>query len=619
MKDAADRTLGRMFVLRDVTDSIMGEHRSILTVSIICAVVSAVLVLLFSLFLGRVENGLAVLIASLKAEVVRRQTAESSLLEAHRELEDRVRARTQELQTAHGRLQRIMTNSPGMVFQFVRRADGSPTFPFVSAGSRTVFDLDQEYIQAHPTWLEDCIHPDDRAAFQASLSATQFWLWEGRVVLRDGRLRWIQTVAQLDHEESSGDVFWDGLMIDVTEQKQAAEAQLARAEAERANAAKSEFLSRMSHELRTPLNAVLGFGQVLALDDLSPTQEESVNYLLKGGRHLLGLINEVLDIAHVESGRLQLSIEPVELNCTFTETLALMRPVADAGNILLCDDTGSDFSHCVVADNQRLRQVLLNLVGNAIKYNRQGGSVTIKSRPLDSGAMEILVADTGWGIPKEKLDRLFIPFDRLGAEQTSVEGTGLGLALSRRLVEAMGGSLRVESTAGVGSTFTVTLPRASAAAKTNGIARDSMRVRLESTGERNVLYIEDNLSNLKLIQTLMNRWPRARLLSAMQAQLGLQFALDHQPDVILLDLHLPDLHGSEVLHRLKADPRTRSIPVIVLSADGTPGQGQRLVEAGARAFLTKPFDIHELIALIHESFGALALASAMNPAVLGSV
>lgn len=231
MKDAAGRTLGKLFVLRDVTDSINGEHRSVLTVSIICAIVSALLVLCFSLFLGRIENGLAALIADLKGEVALRQEAEASLLQAHEGLEERVRARTVELQLAHGRLERIVTNTPGMVFQFVRRADGSPSFPFVSAGSKAIFNLDRADIQGHPTWLEEIIHPEDRAAFQASLAATPFWSWEGRVVLHDGSIRWVQCVAQMDHEEDNGDVLWDGLIVDVTERKQAAEAQLARDQA----------------------------------------------------------------------------------------------------------------------------------------------------------------------------------------------------------------------------------------------------------------------------------------------------------------------------------------------------------------------------------------------------
>ena len=360
----------------------------------------------------------------------------------------------------------------------------------------------------------------------------------------------------------------------------------------------------MSHELRTPLNAILGFGQVLALDQLKPDQEECVNHMIKGGRHLLNLINEVLDIAHVESGRLQLSIEPIELNCLLDDTLALLRPLAGAGNIGLRTDIPGGQIYSVLADNQRLRQVMLNLLGNAIKYNRPGGMVTVTVSPPGDGHLEIAVTDTGWGIPKEKLERLFTPFDRLGAENTTVEGTGLGLALSRRLVEAMGGTLRVESEIGVGSAFIVTLPCMPMSSPPGKPATVSQSFSLEAGGQHTVLYVEDNLSNLKLIQTLLGRWPGVRLLSAMQGQLGLEFAVEQRPDVILLDLHLPDLHGRDVLHRLKADPRTSSIPVVILSADGTPGQGQRLVEAGARAFLTKPFEIQELIGLIHESFGS---------------
>lgn len=379
-----------------------------------------------------------------------------------------------------------------------------------------------------------------------------------------------------------------------------AAAETARAEAERANHAKSEFLSRMSHELRTPLNAVLGFGQLLAMQDLDESDRESVDQILKGGQHLLGLINEVLDIARIESGKLALSLEPVQVLEIVGEALTLVRPLADERDIVLTADSIAPDTY-VTADRQRLSQVLLNVLSNAIKYNRLAGSVRI-AVPVHDETVCIEVADTGAGMSAEQVARLFTPFERLGADEGPVAGTGLGLALSKGLVEAMGGRLVAESELGSGSVFRVEL---SATANPHAAVEADDQPELAArprVGEHHytVLYIEDNLSNLKLVDRILEERDDIRLISAMQGGLGLELAREHRPDLVLLDLHLPDIQGDVVLTRLQADPAFNGTPVIVLSADATKGRVDRLLEAGATAYLPKPIDVRRFIELMDE-------------------
>jgi signal transduction histidine kinase len=387
-------------------------------------------------------------------------------------------------------------------------------------------------------------------------------------------------------------------------QREIGERRRAELEAGRANRAKSEFLSRMSHELRTPLNAILGFSQLLEMDRLSDQQRESVAQISKGGQYLLGLINEVLEISRIETGRLQLSLEPVPVAETARTALALVRPLAIRRAITFGVDLGGDEQH-VQADQQRLQQVLLNLLSNAVKYNRQAGTVTVVCEPARERRLRIRVADSGIGMTPEQMARLFTPFDRLGAEQTGVEGTGLGLTLSKHLVEAMGGSMHVESRVGVGSAFSVELALVDApAAPLESPGAPSTAVRRASTREISVLYIEDNLSNVRLIEHVLARRPGTKLLAAIQGRLGLDLAREHRPDLILLDLQLPDLSGADVLRQLRADRATQDIPVIILSADAMPGQVDRLLAAGARAYLTKPVDVLKLLALVDEIAGS---------------
>jgi CheY-like chemotaxis protein len=314
---------------------------------------------------------------------------------------------------------------------------------------------------------------------------------------------------------------------------------------------------------------------------------------------LLDLINEILDISRIEAGRLQFSVEPVGVADAVHEAVELLRPLATESETTLSAPAAPDESVYVMADRQRLKQVLLNLLTNAVKYTPRGGKVAISFEPCANDSTRIIVTDTGPGIPNEKISRLFTPFDRLGAEQSDVEGTGLGLALSQRLMHAMRGSIGVESVPGQGSTFWVELPCTSSPleriASRNGSGTEALPV---SSGERTILYVEDNLSNLTLVEQMLAEQPEVTLITAMQGRLALDLARQHAPDLILLDLHLPDMPGWEVLSQLQRHEATRDIPVVIISADATSQQIKRLMARGARAYLTKPIDVTEFFRVI---------------------
>ncbi len=372
-------------------------------------------------------------------------------------------------------------------------------------------------------------------------------------------------------------------------------------EAEKANRAKSEFLSRMSHELRTPLNAILGFAQLLEMSPLDRDKREAVGQILKAGQHLLGLINEVLEISRIEAGRLSLSPEPVLISSAIQETLDLLTPMAVRRNIMLRDEVGKDRRRYVVADQQRLKQVLLNLISNAIKYNSDDGAVTIAAEEIDGSRLRVKIRDTGPGVKVENQAKLFIPFERLGAEQTGVEGTGLGLALSKRLLEMMGGSIGVQNNPDRGATFWMELPLVQDPVAELQIAMPVIAIPVAPAShqrQRIVLYVEDNLSNITLIEHIIVHRPHVKLVAAMQGRLGLDLAREHRPDLILLDLHLPDISGEDVLHGLRQEPDLQNTPVIVISADATSGRIERLQSMGVLDYLPKPLDIKRFLQLL---------------------
>ncbi|MPY95520.1 MAG: PAS domain S-box protein [Acidimicrobiia bacterium] len=475
----------------------------------------------------------------------------------------------------------------------------NPAFERITAVARPRFLAD-------PSVFLDAVHPEDRDHVVHStlvgVERGEEVEFEYRLRWPDGTDRWARSLVRPVEEpgERSGEPRrWATTVTDITLQKEAELAMRhALADAERANRAKSDFLSRMSHELRTPLNAILGFGQLLELDEQEPDRRESVEQILKAGRHLLALINEILEISRIESGQLRMSVEAVDLAAVVGEALDMFRPLTSQRSVQLGGRPEAGSWGWVLADHQRLKQVVLNLLSNAVKYNRDGGSVRARVDLSNAEVTVLSVQDTGIGIPDEDLERVFVPFDRLGADRWAEEGTGLGLTLSKGLVEAMGGRIGVESEVGEGTRFWVELRRASAPAHHPALANDLVDAGLMPVVERTVLYVEDNLSNVRLVERLLARRPGVRLLTAMQGSMALDLISQHQLDLVLLDLNLPDISGEEVLRRLVADHVTDRTPVVIISADAMPRQISRLVALGAADYLAKPVDLDRFYTVV---------------------
>jgi PAS domain S-box-containing protein len=403
-----------------------------------------------------------------------------------------------------------------------------------------------------------------------------------------------------------------GTYENITARKQTEQALIAaKNEAERANRAKSEFLSRMSHELRTPMNAILGFAQILELDPLKPDQLDSVHEIHRAGDHLLELINELLDLSRIESGKMSIALQPVGVKAAIAGATQIIQPLLKANNISLLDKCNDQAT--VLADPTRLKQVLLNLLSNAAKYSHKGGQVQISCHPLDASRLRISVTDNGPGIPSEKLASLFTPFERLGAEFSAIDGTGIGLALAKQLTELMGGELDLDSIPGEGSTFWIELASAAhQSAETTHMLTDDVATSSASQ-PLSLLYIEDNPANLRLVEALLRHHPQIRLLTAITGELGLDMARRYQPGLILLDIHLPGMDGYAVLEALKAEPGTRNIPVIALSADAMSYDIERGLHAGFNSYLTKPVHLSELMKAVEEALRANIAATHKTP------
>jgi PAS domain S-box-containing protein len=487
-------------------------------------------------------------------------------------------------------------------------------------------------------WIDDPIlwyqrlHPEDKQRWNQEFSRTISWAEpfkaDYRFLAKDGRVVWIHGEAKVVRDADGQPSFVQGIGYDITELKEAEEilkrsreelenlvaartAQLASAntslqqakeEADRANRSKSEFLSRMSHELRTPLNAILGFGQLMEAGLNTPDQNENIDQILTAGRHLLSLINEVLDIASIEAGRITISLESVNLDDVVAAAIDLVRPLAAERNIQI---TSAKCDQHVQADRHRFTQVLLNLLSNSIKYNQESGRVTIDFEDERGGKLRTRINDTGPGISPKDRERLFASFERLDAGKTKVEGTGLGLAVCKQLVELMGGEIGVESSVGVGSTFWVSLPTAEASAPLPVRITEKAPASHDRGESRTLLYIEDNHTNITLLQRILERRWEIRFLTAMDGAHGMAMARKHRPDLILLDLYLPDVSGEEVLAQLRQEKETAEIPVIMISADATTGQAERLLAAGAQAYLTKPLDIPHFLQTIEQALERL--------------
>jgi len=468
-----------------------------------------------------------------------------------------------------------------------------------------IFEIDPTRFDATYDAFLNTIHPDDRnavnQAYSDSLSTRKPYEITHRLLMSDGRIKWVQEKCTSDFDAAGKPLQSRGMVQDITAVKLTELALIAaRDEAERANRAKSEFLSSMSHELRTPMNAILGFSQLMRYDNNFPdVHKGNVTEILNAGHHLLELINELLDLSQIESGHFNLLMEPVEVCSVIDECLNLLGVMADKRNIHL--------SHIglkgamVLADRTRLKQVLLNLLSNAIKYNREGGSVRIEILQHDTNRLRLVVTDTGLGIPAARLAELFQPFNRLGAENSNILGTGIGLTITRRIVEAMGGSVDVESEVGIGSTFWIELPLEFIPVQTQAqplpLTGSAAPQHLEPA-QFYVLYIEDNPSNLRLVEKLLGPRKHIRLITAHTPELGIELAKMHHPDLILLDINMPNMDGYQLLKLFKESSPLKNIPVIAITANAMHREIERGMAAGFTAYLTKPLDISHFYSVI---------------------
>jgi PAS domain S-box-containing protein len=452
----------------------------------------------------------------------------------------------------------------------------------------------------------ELVHPSDRLAF-AELAQrlvrgdiTSFRR-RTRFVTAGGRVIWAQVSVSLLRDEQGRPERLVGVVEDITEHLKLQEAEHARESAEAANRAKSEFVSRMSHELRTPLNAMLGFTQLLELDaqaPLAPHQVEWTSQIQQAGWHLLHMINDTLDLSRIESGALRLEIVPVHVAAVVEATCSLIEQQAERRRVRIERRLDPE-APALLGDETRIKQILTNLLSNAVKYNVDGGRVLIASRRLDEHQVEIEVHDTGIGLSGPQMAELFQPFNRLGREQYG-EGTGIGLVISRRLAELMGGSLRAESKAGQGSSFRLQLPLAPAAPGAPAADLPEASGAPPDYRQRQVHYIEDNETNAEVMRGILAQRPQVHLEVWHRGLEGLAAVQQLRPHLVLLDMHLPDIDGLDLLRRLKEDPRSASVPVIVVSADATGARIEQALALGAVNYVTKPVNVADMLALLDQ-------------------
>ncbi len=482
------------------------------------------------------------------------------------------------------------------------RGAGIGTWAFDPATGATYWDEQMFLLRGlrpRPTALTEqerlaITHPDDRQrvlnAIEESLRTGEGTMHEFRIQRPDGQWRWLASRSIPIRDSEGRIVRQTGVNWDVTEAKTNELERHERVAAQRENQAKSQFLARISHELRTPLNAVLGFSQLMINDPerVSPEHRRNVEHIHGAGEHLLSLINDVLDLSSLQSGELKMALGAVALARTVAETLPLLLAQARARGVSVHVD---DLDFVVWADITRVRQIVINLVSNAIKYNREGGHVHISAR-LDGARVLLSVRDTGRGIHADQIRHLFEPFNRLGIEREGIEGTGIGLAVVKAVVERMGGQVSARSELGVGSEFTVTLESARERAHEAAAPQRSAPT-LDFSGRAyagKLLYIEDNPVNVLIVEELVTRFPGLTLVSEGDGASGVARAREFMPDLVLVDMQLPDFDGFEVLRRLRADPLTAATPCIALSANAMPDDIARALAAGMADYWTKPID-----------------------------
>lgn len=543
-------------------------------------------------------------------------------LSVHRDISEAKEAELEKIESEN-RFRLINSQIPGVVYQYIIDAKGHQSMPYASPKVEEYIGLSADEVMSDVSKWFQLTHPDDYDGLVESILESQnkmeVWNWEGRFVINKDDTRWLHGTAapiKLDN----GSTLWNGVFIDVTARKQAEEdldkhrhhleelvkertvdLEDARDIAEKASKAKNEFLSRMSHELRTPMNAILGFSQLLDLDDLSETQHEYVKEISDGGEHLLDLINDLLDISRIEAGKMEANIQSVKIIPAIEYAIKSIHPLIEKLNLTLDNQCNNELE--VLADNTRFTQVLINLLSNAAKYNRKGGHIEVRCEKVFNDRLRISISDTGIGINDLNMKNLFEPFNRLGAESTEVEGSGIGLALTKELIHLMGGEIFAESTLGKGSTFSFEL----ALSKTDTKLITENEKMTKQSASKTVLYVEDNAANMRVIEAVLERNGSFNLLTATNGKDGLALAQEHLPDFILLDIHLPKMSGYEVLEKLQSESSTKDIPVIALTADAMPLDIEKGLQAGFFEYITKPIRIDLLMTAIDKAVNKIEI------------
>lgn len=501
-------------------------------------------------------------------------------------------------------LKSLSQNLPGMLFKLVTSDEKTPRLTYVSAQVRELFELSDDLERDNWHQHYALIHPDDLPLVQSLMNPKLRQSrvpvsFEYRVQLPTKGVRWVAGQA-MPMSEAQGKVAWYGYIADVTEHKLYVDALMSVEAAEQANHAKSDFLSRMSHELRTPLNAILGFAQLLRMERgtvFGETQHQHVRQIEKAGQHLLSVLSDVLDLSRIEGGSLPLSIAPQDCLRVIDDAVQLVSDLARRHQITV----HLPHRHApvgVLADRVRLRQVLVNLLVNAIKYNRPGGQVRLGCWQ-EGDRIFVEVSDTGIGLNETQLARLFEPFNRLGAEQLGIDGTGIGLVIVHRLVSMMDGDIQARSQPEQGSVFQLSLPAAEEAPMESG----AMPLGDEVTGSRKhatILYAEDNEVNVMLVQEVMRLRPHWHLQVGRSGAQALALAHQAPPDLMLVDMHLGDMSGFDLADALDRDGRLRTVPRVALSADAMPDRIHAAQQRGFKAYLTKPLDVLALLRCLDE-------------------
>lgn len=540
----------------------------------------------------------------------------SELDKSHATLEEKVTERTRELSLANQQLEETTTELVNQKFALDQHS-----IVAISDPKGEINYANDKFCEISQYSRDELLGQDYKilnSGYHGPSFFSEMWnqigagkVWRGEICNRNknGASFWVDMSIVPFMDVSGKPYQYVSISTDITLQKQAMlDLMQARDEAETANQAKSEFLSCMSHELRTPLNAILGFGQLLESDyddPLTPSQLENVEHITKAGWHLLELVNEVLDLARIESGRMRFNLSDVLLSEVAGDCLDLILPMSIERGIRIDDQITSCRAHFVRADRIRLKQVLLNFLSNAVKYNHEGGLVTMACEQLPEQRLRVSISDTGPGIPEVEMDQLFVPFNRLGADKTETQGAGIGLSVSKRLVELMGGVVGVKSVVGEGTTFWMDLPESVAETSSDHAdneVNDAAAV-LPVDGEkysqdrkRHVLYIEDNPDNCALVKSIIRqKRPDLDLVCEGSAEEGLQTALRQHPDVILMDINLPGISGMDALELLAEFDDVRDIPVIAVSANAMPDHIEKCLQAGFLNYLTKPINVDQFL------------------------